>query len=573
MSVVVMVRDETTGGSRSDAIELTFPTELVTVRELIRGRIYQEVQDFNRRNEVEGAVFRGLVQPNESEVALNGFRVRTGKQVDWKDQFARACDAYERGRVLVLEEPMGDFTARLTVSGVGETELVFVKADGKVVRSVPAAVKASHAEDLKDLKAAIKDIATMLPAQKDRIDGLFLEQKTWAMGVWRERYLDHPLVGVLARRLIWQISDRADAPGHAVTWLGGQLDGKLTDVAGAEKTFNEDAAIVRLWHPMGATVDEVLAWRRFFEDRAVRQPFKQAHREVYLLTDAERNTGVYSNRFAAHVIRQHQFNALCAARGWRNRLRLLVDDEYPPATRTLEKWGLRAEFWIEGAGDQHGQDTNDAGVYTNLITDQVRFYRLGAEQATAHAGGGGYGVDRYGPAQAGAAEPEPPLALDRVSALVLSEVLRDVDLFVGVCSVGNNPQWQDGGPTGTYRNYWWDYGFGELSGTARTRHELLGRLLPRLKIAPVCELTERFLEVQGKLRGYKIHLGSGNILMKPNDQYLCIVPTSRDETVQGKLHLPFDGDRVLSIILSKAMLLAADDKITDSTIVSQIQRK
>lgn len=54
-----------------------------------------------------------------------------------------------------------------------------------------------------------------------------------------------------------------------------------------------------------------------------------------LLTDAERRTGTYSNRFAAHVLRQHQFSNLCAARGWKNRLRLMVDDAFPPAAREL----------------------------------------------------------------------------------------------------------------------------------------------------------------------------------------------------------------------------------------------
>ena len=37
-----------------------------------------------------------------------------------------------------------------------------------------------------------------------------------------------------------------------------------------------------------------------------------------------------------------------------------------------------------------------------------------------------------------------------------------------------------------------------------------------------------------------------------------------------KLFLPFEGDRVLSVILSKAFLLAADDKITDATILRQL---
>src|SRR5690606_40338405 len=58
-----------------------------------------------------------------------------------------------------------------------------------------------------------------------------------------------------------------------------------------------------------------------------------------------------------------------------------------------------------------------------------------------------------------------------------------------------------------------------------TRREVLVRVLPRMaKLAGRWELGERFLTVRGDLRTYKIHLGSGNILMEPNDQYLCIVP-------------------------------------------------
>jgi hypothetical protein len=35
--------------------------------------------------------------------------------------------------------------------------------------------------------------------------------------------------------------------------------------------------------------------------------------------------------------------------------------------------------------------------------------------------------------------------------------------------------------------------------------------------------------------------------------------------------LPFEGDHMLSVILSKAFLLAADDEITDKTILYQIK--
>ena len=108
---------------------------------------------------------------------------------------------------------------------------------------------------------------------------------------------------------------------------------------------------------------------------------------------------------------------------------------------------------------------------------------------------------------------------------------------------------------------------------AKTRKAVLEKLLPRLKIKEIAHIEGKFLIVQGKLRTYKIHIGSTNILMEPNDQYLCIVPSRKKNTQTDKLFLPFEGDRGLSVVLSKAFLLAADDKITDSTIISQIQRR
>ena len=61
--------------------------------------------------------------------------------------------------------------------------------------------------------------------------------------------------------------------------------------------------------------------------------------------------------------------------------------------------------------------------------------------------------------------------------------------------------------------------------------------------------------------------------MEPNDQYLCIVPDratlGRGEA--GSLFLPFEGDPTLSVILSKAFLLAEDAKIRDPTIRQQIR--
>src|SRR5262249_31927713 len=105
-----------------------------------------------------------------------------------------------------------------------------------------------------------------------------------------------------------------------------------------------------------------------------------------------------------------------------------------------------------------------------------------------------------------------------------------------------------------------------------TRKAALERIVPRLKIAGRCSFADRFLIVRGDLRTYKIHVGSGNVLMEPDNRYLCIVPgQGAASRPLGRVFLPFDGDTTLSIIISKALLLADDRSIADPTIVSQIR--
>lgn len=458
-----------------------------------------------------------------------------------------------------LVEHFGDYRAELNVNGTDDASISWFTSEDKQLKSVPAAVKRDHAEGLKELNQTLKDIRQMLPAQRTRIDCLFLEQKKWPFETWRERYHDHNLVGTIARRLIWKFSVGSAPPVSAI-WLDGQF------VTSASESLNipPDSTSVELWHPLDEPTGAVLSWRDFLEQHTIRQPFKQAHREIYLLTDAERNTRVYSNRYAAHLLKQHQFNALCSARSWKNRLRLMVDAELPPATRVLPKWDLRAEFWVEGIGE----DINDAGAFLYLTTDQVRFYPINARENSAHAGGGGYYTTVYG--QGIQAE---PLEVEQIPPIVFSEIMRDVDLFVGVASVGNDPNWLDTGTDGDRRDYWYDYSFGELSVSARTRKEILEKVIPRLKIAPRCSFDDKFLIVDGDIRSYKIHLGSGNILMKPNDEYLCIVQGRSGVASSNKVFLPFEGDQRIAVILSKAFVLAEDKKIDDPTITRQINRR
>jgi hypothetical protein len=435
-----------------------------------------------------------------------------------------------------LKQSFGDFAAEYRITGPDAFELLWRKVDGKPQKSIPAEVREKQAAELKTLKRNIQDIGKMLPAQRQRIERLLASEREWEFDKWRQRYLDHPLLAHPSRRLIWHF--RQDGQSASGIWL----DGKIVDVHDRPLDWISAKAKVRIWHPLGQDLETVSNWRGWMETHQVTQPFKQAHREIYILTDAERQTETYSNRFAAHILRQHQFAALSKERGWTYRLQGTFDSHNTP-TLLLPQWNLAVEFWVDSPGDR--QDTAQSGIFLHVATDQVRF---------CEPGGG-------------------PKVLSEVPALIFSEVMRDVDLFVGVCSIGNDPAWQDRGEGGQFGGYWHDFSFGDLSATAKTRREVLEKLLPRLKIAGKCSLQDKFLKVKGDLRTYKIHLGSGNIMMEPNDRYLCIVPArvSRDPVLRQNIFLPFEGDNTLAIILSKAFLLADDLKIKDETILHQIK--
>jgi hypothetical protein len=417
----------------------------------------------------------------------------------------------------------GMHVAELRVASARGVELRWSERGGKQCASIPAVIRTKHAEALRQLKREVKDASTMLAAQALRVERSFLSDRSWPLKIWKERFLDHPFVGTLARRLIWQFDETLAIP-H---------DGRLI-CATDRPTSPRSNAAVSLWHPIRSAPEQVLTWRDWLDQHEVTQPFKQAYREVYALTDAERRTDTYSNRFAAHILRQHQLAALCQSRGWEYRLQGQFDSHNVP-TLPIPAHVLKAEFRVEALGSE----ATPRGIYLHVSSDQVRFGQ----------------------------------PLERVPPLVFSEVMRDVDLFVGVASVGNDPAWADGGPDGRYRDYWQSYSFGTLNATAQTRKQFLQRLVPRLKIAGQCSLADKFLVVKGSLRTYKIHLGSGNILMEPNDQYLCIVPDRGGASAKAgeKVFLPFEGDGTLSIILSKAFLLADDRKIKDETILRQVK--
>lgn len=474
----------------------------------------QSTQKIIKKHILEQAKKQGLLPSQIEEIAVQSFGLVDGKRTETFD----------------------DYLLELSVTGVGKTVLKWIKPDGKVQKSVPDFVKNNdkYVKKLKKLRAINKELKQASTAQRDRIEQLYTENRIWNRKDFEKYYLNHGLVSTIARKLIWLF-------GYENKWIPVFLqEGKWQDITGQSHDLTDDTKI-RLWHPIDSEAEGVLSWRNKLEEWLVQQPMKQAYREVYLLTDAEINTKTYSNRMASHILKQHQFKALSVSRGWKYSLIGCNIDtrEGNMAQKELPSHQLTAQLWIQDV-----QSDDDSYAYTYVATDQIRFVDASSKAVEL------INVDRY----------------------IFSEVMRDCDLFLGVASVGNDPIWQSNSNIDRpdARAYWQSYSFGDLSEIAQTRKQVLEKLVPRLKIKDIAKVEGNFLVVKGKRHIYKIHINSTNIQRSPNDQYLCIVPSIGKDRNLKNVFLPFEDDGGISLILSKAFMLANDDKITDDTILSQL---
>jgi len=124
MPATLTVRDETTTGQSFDAITLEFLTDHISVRELIRERVYQEVKDYNAKRP---RTFRGLVQPTDAEQTLNGFKLKKPRMIDWEPQFTKACEAFEANEVIVLVDNRQAESLEEQITIQPATEVTFLK--------------------------------------------------------------------------------------------------------------------------------------------------------------------------------------------------------------------------------------------------------------------------------------------------------------------------------------------------------------------------------------------------------------------------------------------------------------
>src|SRR5262249_13782 len=111
--------------------------------------------------------------------------------------------------------PVGDGMAIIRVAGTRDVQLSWGRSDGRETASIPKALKETAPAAVAAARGLKKEIEGALAGQCARIESLYLSDRRIAFDLWRERYLDHPLVAGLTRRLIW----RFEASGKHVAGL------------------------------------------------------------------------------------------------------------------------------------------------------------------------------------------------------------------------------------------------------------------------------------------------------------------------------------------------------------------
>jgi hypothetical protein len=95
----VTILDKAASGEQFLARQLEVTSERVTLRELILERIRKEVDEFNHE---QSDVFSGLIQPTDTERVLNGYRLKSRRQLNWEHQYAKALEAFEKNGFFVI---------------------------------------------------------------------------------------------------------------------------------------------------------------------------------------------------------------------------------------------------------------------------------------------------------------------------------------------------------------------------------------------------------------------------------------------------------------------------------------
>jgi len=436
-----------------------------------------------RQANTQAAVKAGLKNLAQAAGYTDEIRLEWAMEADIADSLIPLDQSFEADA----------WSVELTLEGI--TPRIQVSKDGKILKSVPPKVRKT------DIYARMRDTQDIIKSQASRFRKTLEDMMCCSDIITADQLVNLnrlPIVRAMLAQLILQ----TDNGGFGV--FDGS-SGELTGLQEESVAINDHVSITHVYHLFQAGV--LSDWQKAIVRKRMVQPFKQAFRELYVVTPAELETNTSSRRFVGHVIDSAVASRLLQSRGWTQ-----MSDDIVEVYKRFPRHKIQAVIDFPDARHYLAEDSE-------VTIDEIWFEHQGEK-----------------------------IPLENIEPIVFSEVMRDVDLITSVAQVDE-------------KDIRWS------TETAQRRAELIVTLVEEIGLKQVrCE--GHFAYIQGKLANYKIHLGSAVIHIQPGN-YLCIVPERKKED-HFYLPFA-DTDLRMAEILSKIFLLVSDDKITDKTILSQIK--
>ena len=95
--------------------------------------------------------------------------------------------------------PLGGGWTAVLQAGAVTAGLSYRGPDGAPSPALPPEVKARGAGQLAALRAEVRTVRAAIARERARIEGLLTARQSWDLVAWRNRCLDHPVTGRLAR--------------------------------------------------------------------------------------------------------------------------------------------------------------------------------------------------------------------------------------------------------------------------------------------------------------------------------------------------------------------------------------
>jgi hypothetical protein len=179
-------------------------------------------------------------------------------------------------------------------------------------------------------------------AQARRLEQAMVAGRRWSGEEFQTFLVRHPLMGLLARQILWGVYDQRGQLHKAFRLTEG---GACVDLCGRPCPFQGRIGVV---HPLHLNEGERAAWIRVFGALKITTPFPQLDRPVHALQPGEENAREWT-RFGQTEVPAAAFHGLFKAHGWTDG-RWQVGLFREVYLQTFVGQGVTA--WVETAGSE-----------------------------------------------------------------------------------------------------------------------------------------------------------------------------------------------------------------------------